>query len=187
MQHHLVSLSFSFRQLDDGVCDGGVRGRHLFHHHQSGAVDRQHVTRRLRAAATATWEFTIHIKGFKFIPYVPINSVMAPVFTRPLRGCGVPVVKSAAQNGVFTGLQHDVAAHEPPHGSPAVSQQASQRQRPRTVVGRPKDQDAQVQQVTLCRVPPPENTGGEKSFIPESGSGLDGGFPDPLCGFKTKD
>ena len=44
---YLVSFSFSLRQLDDGVGDGGAGGAHLLHHHQSGAVDRQHVTRSL--------------------------------------------------------------------------------------------------------------------------------------------
>lgn len=57
MQHYLVSLSFSFCQLDDGVGDGGVGGSYLLHHHQSGAVDRQHVTRYIRSAA-ARWKHT---------------------------------------------------------------------------------------------------------------------------------
>ncbi len=73
----------------------------------------------------------------------------------------VPVVKGAAQHSVFARLQHDVTAHKPPHRAPAVSQQATQRQRTGAVVRDPKHQHTQVQQVALCCVPSPEDTRGK--------------------------
>lgn len=79
------------------------------------------------------------------------------VCTCPLCGSGLPVVESAAQHSIFAGLQHDIAAHKPPHRAPAVSQQATQRQGTWAVVGDPKHQHTQIQQVALCCVPPPED------------------------------
>lgn len=76
--------------------------------------------------------------------------------TCPLCDCAVPVVKSATEYGIFPWLQHDVAAHKPPHRAAAVSQQTTQGQGPRAVVGNPKHQHTQVQQVALCCVPSPE-------------------------------
>lgn len=74
--------------------------------------------------------------------------------TCPLGGCRVPVVEGAAQNSVFTGLQHDIAAHKPPHRAAAVCQQSAQRRGPRAVVRDPKHQHAQIQQVAVGCVPP---------------------------------
>ena len=81
--------------------------------------------------------------------------------TCPLCDGGVPVVKGAAEHGVLAGLQHDVTAHEPPHRAAAVSQQASERQNTWAVEGDPKHQHTQIQQVALCCVPSPDDTGGE--------------------------
>lgn len=64
--------------------------------------------------------------------------------------------RTAYSPGILARLQHDIAAHEPPHRAAAVSQQAAQRQRAGAVVGDPKHQHAQIQQVALCRVPAPE-------------------------------
>lgn len=73
----------------------------------------------------------------------------------------MPVIESTTQHGVFAGLQHDVTAHKPPHGSPAVSEQAAHRQGAGAVEGDPEYQQAEVQQVGLHRVPAPgENRGG---------------------------
>lgn len=80
----------------------------------------------------------------------------ARVLTSALGDAAVPVVKGAAEDGILARLQHDIAAHEPPHRAAAVSQQAAQRQRAGAVVGDPKHQHAQIQQVALCRVPAPE-------------------------------
>lgn len=80
----------------------------------------------------------------------------ARVLTSALGDAAVPVVKGAAEDGILARLQHDIAAHESPHRAAAVSQQAAQRQRAGAVVGDPKHQHAQVQQVALCCVPAPE-------------------------------
>lgn len=68
----------------------------------------------------------------------------------------MPVIESAAQHGVFARLQHDVTAHKPPDGSPAVSEQAAHGQGAGAVEGDPEHQQAQVQQVALCCVPAPD-------------------------------
>lgn len=49
-RRYLVSFSPSLRQLDDGVGDGGAAGAHLLHHHQSAAVNHQHVSQQLGSA-----------------------------------------------------------------------------------------------------------------------------------------
>lgn len=70
----------------------------------------------------------------------------------------MPVIESTTQHGVFARLQHDVAAHKPPDGSPAVSEEAADRQGARAVEGDPEEQQAQVQEVSLGRVPAPDHT-----------------------------
>lgn len=93
-----------------------------------------------------------------------VNRADVGGLTRPVRAGAVPVVEGAAEHGVFSRLQHDVAAHKPPHGAAAVSQQTAERRRPRAVVGNTKQQHAQIQQVALCRVPSPEDTGDGDKF-----------------------
>lgn len=68
----------------------------------------------------------------------------------------MPVIEGTTQHSVLARLQHHVAAHEPPHGPPAVGQQAAHRWRARTVEGDPEEQQAQVQQAALGCVPAPE-------------------------------
>lgn len=78
----------------------------------------------------------------------------------------MPVIESTTQHSIFARLQHDVTAHKPPHGSPAVSEQAAHCQGARAVEGDPEHQQAQVQQVALCCVPAPDdNQGGKKSLF----------------------
>ena len=93
-----------------------------------------------------------------------VNRVNVGGLTCPVRAGAVPVVEGAAEHGVFSRLQHHVAADKPPHGAAAVSQQAAERRRPRAVVGNPKQQHAQIQQVALCCVPSPEDTGDKSSL-----------------------
>ena len=81
------------------------------------------------------------------------------VLTRALCDGAVPVVESAAEHRVFARLQHHVAANEPPHRAPAVSQQAAERHGAAAVVRHSKHQHAQIQQVALCCVPAPEDEG----------------------------
>lgn len=69
------------------------------------------------------------------------------------------MVEGAAQYSVLPWLKHDVAAHKPPDAAAAVRQQAAQRGRARGVVRHPENKHAQIQQVAVGSVPPPEPDG----------------------------
>lgn len=107
----------------------------------------------------------ITLEDYSFVDYCG-----TAVPTCPIGGSRVPVVEGAAQHGVLSGLQHDVAAHEPPDAAAAVSQQAAQRGRPRGVVRHPENQHAQIQQVAVGRVPPPGPEGQVSVALVYSGS-----------------
>lgn len=178
-----MAFSFSLGQLDDGVGDGGAGGRHLLHHHKSAAVNHQHVTGGL-GSAPAGCKHTARSNGV-------LQSVGKTVdgagITSPLCGGGVPVIEGTTQHGVFARLQHDVAAHKPPHGSPAVSQQAAHGQGAGAVEGDPEHQQAQVQQVALCCVPAPD--GNQEKAITSRLNGFVPMVPAParpsgVCNFR---
>lgn len=159
-----MPFSFSLGQLDDGVGDGGAGGRHLLHHDESAAVNHQRVTGGL-GSAPAGCKHTARSNGVLQPGGITVDGAG---ITGPLWGGRVPVIESTTQHSVFARLQHDVAAHKPPHGSPAVSEQAAHGQGAGAVEGDPEHQQAQVQQVALGCVPAPDGNQ-EKAIMACSG------------------
>lgn len=65
---------------------------------------------------------------------------------------GAPVVEGTAHHGVLAGLQHHVTVDKFFDSSLAVGQQAAQAQAATAAEGGSEHQDAQVEEVAVCRV-----------------------------------